>query len=410
MSLGVSLIGVFVFLRKTSLLGEALSHAAYPGVMIGALVLSAIGVGDLSFFALAGAFCTILLGGYALFVLDRSSIPRDAALCLVLSSFFGVGVLLASFLQFAKATLYQQSLIYLFGQAATMTDLHIAFFGLLSALVVLIVYLFYKEWKLFLFDPSYASSLGLPMRFLEGLFFVLLTLSLIVGIRSVGVVLISAMLFCPAAAARQWTTSFLPLLILSACFGVASGLLGNLLSIYFGGRVSLPLGPMIVLAAAAFCLFSLIFSPKRGLFFRYMRVLKFRKKRVLENLLKTFWKHFFDTPASFEQIAAYERLPRIVQWFLLKDLIGSGFVEKKGDRYLLTPGGKRRAAHIVRLHRLWELYLVTNVGVTEECVHSSAEEMEHILTPQIERELARRLNNPGFDPHNQPIPPEGGVL
>ncbi len=412
MSLGVSLIGVFVFLRKSSLLGEALSHAAYPGIMLGALFFAAFSFPTESFplFVLAGAFCTALLGGYLLSVLRSLNIPQDASLCFVLSSFFGVGVLLASFLQFVKTTLYQQSLLYLFGQAATMTDVHIVLFALLSLMIVLVVCLFYKEWKLFLFDPSYAKTLGVPVSFLEGLFFLVLVLSLIVGIRSVGVVLISAMLFCPAAAARQWTNHFSSLLLLSSFFGVLSGFLGNVISIYFGNHPPLPLGPMIVIIAASICLFSLFFSPKKGVVFRYLRVLNFRKKRVLENLLKTLWKHFYRTEATLDQIVRFEKLPKVFQWFLLHQLIRLGFVRKNGKYYQLTKDGEKRAAHIVRLHRLWELYLVTNMGLGEEVVHSSAEEMEHILTPEIELKLTKELNNPKLDPHNSPIPPSGGLL
>jgi manganese/zinc/iron transport system permease protein len=413
MSLGVSLIGVFVFLRKSSLVGEALSHAAYPGILLGALFLSQftfISLDYLPFFVLGGGFCTALLGGYCLRFLKRSQIPEDASLTFVLSSFFGFGVVLASYLQFVKTALYQESLLYLFGQAATMTDRHMVIFGVLSGLILFGIFLFYKEWKIFLFDRAYAASLGVPVDFLETLFFVFLVLSLILGIRSVGVVLVSAMLFCPAAAASQWTSRFSSLLILSSFFGVLSGFLGSVISIYFGNRPPLPLGPMIVLVATFICLFSLFFSPHKGIVFRYIRILNFKKKRILDNLLKTFWKHFYQKKATLNEIVVYEKLPKWFQWFFLEQLVRSRFLKRVDGCYVLTRDGEMRAAHIVRLHRLWELYLVKNIGVQEESVHSSAEEMEHILTPFIEKELTKELNDPKIDPHNSPIPPQGGVL
>lgn len=421
MCFSAGLVGAFVFLRKQSLLGEALSHAAYPGVILGVIASGMLGYSagngfEISLLIILGAFLTALLGTWTInFLTKKCAVKTDAALCFVLSGFFGVGLTLASQVQFAYSSLYQQIQVYLYGQAATMTEIHIRIYALLAFVILLAVVFLYKEVQLISFDQNYAKSLGYKTAPIEAFFFMITVFAVVVGIRSVGVVLMSAMLIAPASAARQFTNQLSVMLALSAFFGLISGFLGNyfsveftnyLLKLYPGERLSIPTGPAIVMVAASICLFSLLLAPKRGMLIRLYRIAKFRYRCTCENILKSIWRIGPTTAVSFDELSKYHMVSLGYMRFLLKRLEKNGWIKKVGkSSFCLTQDGAIWASKIVRLHRLWEVYLVDYLGVGAERVHRSAEEMEHIITPSLERELTALLNNPTQDPHKQPIPP-----
>ena len=273
MCLSASLIGSITFLQKRSLSAEALSHASYPGVILSVMLMSAFfpfSEGSAALAIMGGAFVTALLGLFTVHFLERKlRIKSDAALCLVLSIFFGVGILFMSHLQFTAPLWLLQIQVYLFGQAATMVDYHIALYGALSLLVAAAIALLFYRLQILNFDPSFAKTVGMPTRRIHFIVHVLLVLSIVIGMRSVGVVLISGMLIAPPVAARQWTGSLASFLGLSALLGMASAFLGVYLSTkvpaWIGQpQLCLPTGPMIVLSASVCAFFSLIFSPRRA--------------------------------------------------------------------------------------------------------------------------------------------------
>lgn len=421
MCFSAALVGVIVFLRKQSLIGEALSHATYPGVIFGAIagILFTLDTDQefaITSLIIAGAFLFALIALWCIHHLEQKwNIRTDSALCFILATFFGLGVTLASYLQFTHPAFYKQSQNYLYGQAATMTDYHIAIYAILLLVVVGIILFFYKEIQTIAFDREYAKSLGIPVRFIDVCLFVLIALALVTGIRSVGVVLMSAMLVIPAAAARQYTNKLFNMFMLAGFFGLLSGYLGNYLSVeisnalihkFPGARLSIPTGPMIVLTAASVCLFSLLFAPERGYLIRQMRILFFQDQCIRENILKAMWRYGPKKSTPFSVIAESQTASHSYIWLCLMRLAHQGWVSHDHyDQYSLTADGELRAAHIVRLHRLWEVYLADYLGVGAERVHRSAEEMEHIITPELEKELTLLLKDPKQDPHHQPIPP-----
>lgn len=423
MCLAAALVGVIIFLRKQSLIGEALSHAAYPGVIIGAICAGALSLTDsdeleIAILILTGAFISALAGLWVIHKLEHSlNIRSDSALCFVLSSFFGIGLTLASQVQFSYSSLYRQAQSYLYGQAATMTDINIVIYGVLSLMIFGIIVLLYKELQVITFNREYAQSLGIKVKSIDTLLFILTVLAVVIGIRSVGVVLMSAMLIAPPAAARQYTNKLHIMLLLSAFFGVCSGFFGNYLSVeatnslmtsYPASRLALPTGPMIVLVAATICFFSLLFSPERGLILRLLRIARFRTRCVCENVLKIMWRDSEQQGLTIKEIAKFQGGSTLYLRFILWRLVYNGWVKKIGTQtYSLTSDGKQWAAQVVRLHRLWEVYLVEYLGVGAERVHCNAEEMEHIITPEIERALTLLLKDPQLDPHSQHIPPKG---
>ncbi|MDX8430313.1 MAG: iron chelate uptake ABC transporter family permease subunit [Candidatus Algichlamydia australiensis] len=399
MTLSSALIGVFLLIRKRSLVGEALSHAAYPGVVIAAFFFSTNDLGK-TFLILGGALLFTLLAMSFMDMLKRFRFHEDAVLTLTLSTFLGVGILIASRLQFINPLAYSQIGQFLYGQVATMRDFHILLYGALTALVALFVTLFYHPLRLLHFNPSYAQVLGVKQKFLERVLKLLTALSIVIGIRTVGVVLMSGMLIAPAIAARSLSHRLSKMLFIAAGVGLTSGFLGNYLSTKVVA-VYLPIGPMILLVAAAIALLALFFSPERGLFVRAIRIFLFHKRRTEENILKFIWKS--EGEVTLSKLREFLPLPRILLILELRALIYQGFLEKR-DQYRFTADGKKRAARIVRLHRLWELYLFHQHRVSPEKVHTSANEMEHIITPEVEKRLDDLLGSPEKDPHNKPIP------
>lgn len=416
MCLSASLMGVLAFLKKRSLIGEGISHAAYPGIIAG-MAVSAVDASDGArlFFACAGALVFSIAGyGAVMWLEKKEKVHSDAALCFTLASFFGAGVLAASFLQGFNPAVVKKAQLYLFGQAATMTDVHVMIYSALSAAVILFAAIFYRPLQAFHFDRDYAVSLSIAPRYISIATFILTLLSIVIGVRSVGVVLMSGMFVAPAVAARQWTNRLSALLWIAALVGVASGLIGNILSVeasqklrisFPGERLSLPTGPMIVLSGSAIAVFSLLFAPGRGAVFRLLRIAGFRIRTVEENILKTVWKN---KEISLADCRAVNHLWTLSLILLLRRMQKQGWMTRAYRRYALTPDGDRKAARIVRLHRLWEAYLA-ELGWPEDRVHRTAEEMEHILTPELEKRLACHLNDPKLDPHAQPIPENDAI-
>lgn len=417
MCIASSLMGVVVLLKKRSLVTETLSHATYPGICLGA-ALSALFFPQsdewLFLPIFAGALIASFLAMQAIEWLEKKrGVTSDSALTFILALFFGVGVLFASGMQATLPKTYQSLQMYLFGQAATMGDLHILFYAGLAFAIFLFLFLSYRPLQAILYDPTYAKTLGIRTSFYEKALTLFLLISLVAAIRSVGVVLLSGMALAPAIAARQYSDRLKTVFSLSALFGALSGLLGNIGSVELslalsssGEKVSIPTGPMMILVGTFFALFSLLFSPKRGLFFRMIRMACFRMQRFEENILKSLWKK---GALSLKGVSSMHQNGPFFLFYALFRLRRNGWVVKKGAQFQLTFDGKAKAESIVRLHRLWELYLTEELGQEVETVHRSAEEMEHILTPELEERLTKMLFNPKLDPHHQPIP-EGRTL
>ena len=412
MCMVAALVGVIVFVRKRSLLGEALSHATYPGVTLAIVCAGFFSLENaLPFFVLGGAFLSSLAGFWVIDRMEKKlKVSPDAALTATLALFFGIGVTVASYAQNSYASLYRQMQAYLYGQAATMTDVHVLIYGSLALLVICFIVLLYKEILVLSFDAQYARTTGIAKRFLEPTLFVIIVLALVIGVRCVGVILMSAMIIAPATAARQFTNRLSRMFVLAGFFGALSGFLGIYSSVILSEKMTehyaIPTGPMIVLISGGLALYALLFAPRRGLVIRYVRIAKFRAVCIQENLLKALWRLSKEAPneIGFRAIAQRVGLSSFYVHLLLGRLMRQKALQKQGQGYLLTALGTKRGARIVRLHRLWEAYLVHSLGLKIERVHKSAEEMEHILTPELEKKLTELLDNPQQDPHDQPIP------
>jgi len=402
MSTGV--LGCFAFLRKRSLLGDALAHAALPGVCAAFLLTGTKN----PLIILGGAMVSCWLGALSVEMIVRHTrCKEDSALGMVLSVFFGVGIVMLTYIQRTGEAAQAGLDKFLFGQAAALIDRDVWTLGILSVLILAVVALAYKEFKVFSFDPEFAAGIGLPVRTIEIILATLIVVAVGIGLQAVGVVLMAAMLVTPAAGARYWTERLGVMLIAAGTFGALSGGLGAYIS-YLSPKM--PTGPWMVIAATILFAISFLFAPRRGVLPRLRRHFRFRRRTAEENVLRTLYllgepfEQWSDSYSTSE-LLQYRSMPTAQLARTLNRLIHKALVSEPAQgRYALTEFGVTRAARVTRLHRLWELYLTRKLEIAPDHVHDDAEEIEHILTPELEQRLAALLEHPDEDPHARTIP------
>lgn len=258
-------LGSFAVLRKQSLLGDGISHAALPGIALAFLLTgSKSSLALLLGAAAAGWIATLLI----MSIVKHTRVKYDSALGLVLSVFFGFGLVLLTYIQKLPVAAQAGLDKFLFGQAATLLRKDVVTIGVLGGVVLVFLLLFWKEFKLLSFDPDFAFSLGFPVRILDVLLTTLLVIAIVIGLQTVGVVLMSAMVVAPAAAARQWTDRLGVMVTVSGIFGALAGVSGALVS---SQAARIPTGPTIVLCASAIVMFSLLLAPNRGMAWGFVR-------------------------------------------------------------------------------------------------------------------------------------------
>lgn len=266
-------MGTFAVLRKQSLLGDGVSHAALPGVVLAFLTTGTKNTELL----LAGATITGLLATFfMLSVAKRTRLKFDSALALMMSAFFGLRLVLLTYAQ-KQPNANQAGLNrFIFGQASTLLFRDLVIMLVTGGVLFVLTTVFWKELKLSTFDPDYAQSLGFSPRKLEVLISAMIVLAIIVGLQTVGVILMSAMLITPAVAARQWTNKLVGMVMLSAIFGAAAGVIGTVFSSLLP---KMPTGPAIVVAINMFAVISLLFAPGRGVLAQAVMRLRNRRSR-----------------------------------------------------------------------------------------------------------------------------------
>ena len=251
-------IGSFAVLRHQSLMGDGISHAALPGIIIAFLITGNRSTEVLQLGALISGLSAALL---MFFVVKYSCVNFDSALALLMSVFFGLGLVLLTYSQKQPNTNRTGLSRFIYGQAAAVLRRDVVIIAVCGAIILLAITLFWKELKLFTFDAEFAQSAGLNARWLGALLSLMIVLTIIIGLQMVGVVLVSAMLISPAVAARQWTERLVAMVVLAAAFGAASGVIGAFVSSVAPG---IPTGPTIVVSVSLIAAFSLLFSPSRG--------------------------------------------------------------------------------------------------------------------------------------------------
>ena len=215
----------------------------------------------------------------------------------------------------------------------------------------------------------------------------------------------AALLITPAATARPWTERLVVMMVLAGIAGGLSGLVGSYISF---AAPNMPTGPWIVMCLSFLALFSLFLAPRRGVLARIRQQRQNRRKILSENLLKSFYhlrEHNPETLAfSRGEILEKRAFSEVEYKTALRHLRRHFYLIPEGSNWRLSEKGYEEAKRVVRLHRLWEMYLTERMRLKADHIHPNAETMEHIITPEIEEQLLRELGYPETDPHQSPIP------
>ena len=287
LGLASGIAGTFAVLRKESLIGDGLSHAALPGVVIAFLLT---GIKDIEVLIIGAALSSITAAWLITITVENSKIKFDGALATILSAFFGLGMVLLTYLQSLNNAGQAGLSKFIFGQAATILARDVYITSAAALIIIVLTALFWKELKLISFDVEYAKTLQIPVTFTLILYRALLIMTIIIGIQSVGAILISSLLIAPAVGARQWTNKLGTMCILAGFFGMVSAIGGT---IWSTSVQKLPTGPAIIVILSVIVLLSLIFAPNRGILWQY-RKNKQSKRALLSEIARI-------SPADLQQ-------------------------------------------------------------------------------------------------------------
>ena len=394
--IGVScgLIGTYIMLRRLSLMGDALAHAVLPGVVIGFMIA---GKNEVSLFlgALASGIITAILIS---FVERNSKIKEDTSIGIIFTGAFALGILLVSQMKNVHIDLSS----YLFGDVLGVSNGDIILSGIITVVIIISVTLYYKQLMITSFDPTLASVMGISVAAIHYFLMTLLSMSIVTGLQSVGVILIIAMLITPPATAYLLSYKMKSILLLSVMFGVLSSVIGLYLSYYF----NFASGASIVLTAVAFFVAAFFLSPKEGIFIKYFNRLSQSKLAMREDIIKNIYH--LQNELSFSGIKSRFMSENKISRRKFDEIIAS-LIHKKlailtGDKLTLSNEGKNSAEKIIRSHRLWETYVTEKGILNPSDIHQDAEKYEHILTDELLDELDEELGNPEKDPHGSVIP------
>lgn len=398
-----SSVGCFTLLQRRALIGDAVSHSILPGICV-AFILQGdkdpVGI-------IIGSF---IAGWISLLLLELlkkyTKLSEDTVIGLMLSFFFAVGVVLLTAIQHMEGVGNQSGLdSFIFGSIISINQNDLIAFSILGIVILATISVFYKEIKLVTFDEDFARSLGIPVFAFKLLTTTLGVLAVVAGIQAVGVVLMAAMLITPAAAARFWTNRLSFMMVLACAFGIFSAISGAYISYLHPS----PTGPWIVMILSMLAIISFLFAPKKGVVDRILRVRQFRRQILRENILKTFYKvgerdQNFSREITTPELLETEQFlsPELVSG--LKQLQAKKLLLKTKNGYLLTSKGIDKGRRVTKLHRLWEVYISEHLNLPQDHIHEDAEKMEHVITPEVEKQLEKVLKYPEYDPHHSKIP------
>jgi manganese/zinc/iron transport system permease protein len=393
-------LGCFIVLRRLSLLGDSLGHAVLPGVCGGFMVAWSK---DLRWI-FVGAVIAALLASWLIGVIQRyTRLKPDAAMGLVLSGFFGLGMAMMARLSKVAGGSQAGLNVFLFGQVSAISERDLWLTGGLALVIVLGVLAFFKELAATSFDEGFSTTVGINVRLVHYLLMSLTALAIVISLQAVGVVLLSALLITPAATALLLTDRLGMMVCLSVTIAAVGGVLGLNLSFL---KRELPTGPFIVLVLTFLFAGAYLFSPRYGVLVRLGRRWRRAGRIQRENLLKGVYLAIgpgargagVPSPAGsieenglpLSQLAGRMAMTPAVLSRQLQRLVRHGWVDIAGNVVRLTDAGIRRAGELDRNYRLWELFLTREVQLPADHVDRDAEDLEHLLTPELVAELEEK--------------------
>jgi manganese/zinc/iron transport system permease protein len=418
-----ALLGNFLLLRRQSLLGDAISHTVLPGIVVGFLVFGTRSAGPM----LLGAIVSALVAAALIELVKRyGKLEPGAAMGVVFSVMFALGVLLMeraaarSVDLDAECVLYGQLEDVMWLKAQSFSDLaSMAVWAdfpreaitlvVITFIVALAIIVFFKELRITAFDPELATSLGIPAGAVHFVTTALVAVAAVASFEAVGSILVVAMLVCPPATARMFTDRLSTQVWLSAIFAVSAGVGGYVLGafgpMWIGMEHSLSAAGMMTVVSGAMMGLAILAAPNHGVIARRLRAISLSAGIAREDLLAMLYR--LEENKAGVALSAQN----------IRGALGGGLpprvalaraqrrdeITLTGSGAALTEGGRAKARSLVRTHRLWETYLVNELGMRPDHVHTTAEALEHVTSVEMAQELRERTSE-ATDPHGKPIP------
>ncbi len=419
-AMSCGLLGAVFLVRRTALLGDAVSHSVLPGIAGGLLLAGIVlenndhvfGASATMLFVLGGALAAGLASTMLIEALHKySRIKPDTALGAVFPAFFAVGVILIRLA--ARDAHFDQDCVF-YGSLEVIGELNQVIPTLACSILVVIFFLcFYKEILISSFDSQFAGTLGLPVGLVNLLLTSLLALAVVVAFEAVGAILVIALLIIPAATAQLISSRFDRVLLLSALFGLSAAFFGSWMTVLLevvGFETAR--APTVAVFAGLQFLLALVFSPAQGLLAQAWRKRALESRILEENLLGSIYRLSGGVSSQgfrLKEIAAPLGYPPGKLGGALRRCRARGELDVDREAFSLSARGRERIAGIIRGHRLWESYMIHEMGAASDHVHDAADYIEHHLQPGLVKELEELLGNPNLDPHGSEIPGAEGA-
>lgn len=382
-----AVLGCFAVLRRESLMGDVISHAALPGVAMAFLLAGR----ELGLLLLGAGLSSWLALRFISSALHTTRIKTDAAMGIALAAWFAAGIALLTYIQAIPEASQAGLDNFIFGQAAAIIESDVILVSAVGLVVLAALLLFWKEFKLVTFDAAFASANGFRVGLINTLLSTLIVTAIVLGLQLAGVILMVGILTAPAVAARQWTRKLDQMVMLAAVFGAFSGGAGAVISALDS---DMPTGPMIIVVAFALVMISLALAPGRGLMWRGWRGRKNRRRFAQQNALRGLHRY------ALAHDGADMRVPDafirgIANPSGLEQLRQAGHVQRQTDGWRLTASGIQLAQRDARNLRLWDMYRLyaeeLGLPILQE---ARQQDIGDVLPAAAVKKLERKLNAP----------------
>ena len=410
-------LGNFLVLRKMSLLGDAISHAVLPGLAIAFLVSQSRNSWVMFLGAIAAGVLTALLSEW---IHNAGKVDEGAALGVVFTSLFALGLVLivraadsvdldADCVLYGAIELSPLDTVEIFGAHIPQAVVVLACVATINVLFVAVCF---KELLITTFDPLLATTSGFRSRMMHYLLMILVAVTAVASFQTVGSVLVVAMMIVPPAAAYLLTERLSTMIWLSCLLGGLAAVTGHLAAVtvpsWFGLGSTSTAG-MIAVMAGLFFIGCWLLSPKQGVMISLIRRYTLAWRILCDDILALLYRveeRQLSISPNISKLSDLLLAWRLAVWLACRRLSRHGLLDRSDDRYLLSDSGRQRAIPLVRSHRLWEEYLVSQLGLPTDRIHDKAELYEHYTSSQLRQDLSAETNAPEQDPHGSPIPPE----
>lgn len=415
-SASAALLGSFLVLRRMSMLGDAISHAVLPG-LAAAFLLSGSRQSSLMF--IGAILVGVLTSWLTQWTRQIGKVDEGAAIGVVFTGLFALGLVMI--VRGADSVdLDPGCVLYGSIELTPLDRYRIAGFeipravfvlGLVFAINLCLIVLFYRQLKITSFDPALADSIGISSKAMHYLIAALVAMTAVASFESVGNILVVAMLIVPPATAALLTDRLSRMLVVSVGLGILATVIGHFGAITFPrlwGYSSVSTAGGMTIAAGLLLVATIIFAPKTGLVSsvgkRWLWGIRVNCEDVLALLYRK--EERGEAGATAGLLSKQLLLPRRSLWFCRWLLGLRNYIRIEKNDWKLTEKGRMAAQDLVRSHRLWENYFASEVGLPNEQLHQPAERLEHFTGSQIRKQLFEHGPSQDVDPHGKPIPPE----